>query len=82
MTIVVFLFLSLLFIYLISPSLLVREPDVCVCLQTVADFEQMTPALEAKLAKIELILDEPVEFETGDKKEHHAATKKNDVSFQ
>ena len=47
-----------------------------------ADFEQMTPALEAKLAKIELILDEPVEFETGDKKEHHAATKKNDVSFQ
>ena len=48
--------------------------------QTVADFEQMTPALESKLAKIELTLDEPVQFETGDKKEHQAATKKNDVS--
>ncbi|KAF0313740.1 Nesprin-2 [Amphibalanus amphitrite] len=51
-------------------------------LETVADFEQMTPALEAKLAKIELILDEPVEFETGDKKEHHAATKKNDEMLE
>ena len=45
-----------------------------------ADFDQMTPALETKLARIELTLDEPVHFETADKKEHQAANRRNDVS--
>lgn len=79
--------LALLFIFVllvISETLrdIRSESDYKFALQTVADFEQMTPALEGKLTKIEVTLDEPIRFESADKKEHQALNKKNEVTIE